>query len=148
MRWLLSILLVVLASGCVQVPSDALVPKPVPNPAVPDDKFAGVDESLVTQILADAEMRDATRLREYSAMYRGMADACEQEGVSLLAVITAGLKTTEMMIRPQNATMKRLCAEQIPVPKSNDDRQKVSDAFRKLSKACHAAAHRVETGGA
>lgn len=146
MRWLLSIVLL-LVVGCVQVPSDTSVPKPAPGPSVPDDQFADVDQSIVTSILADPEMRDAMRLRKYSAMYRGMADACMQEGASLLAVINAGLKTTEMMIRPQNATMKRLCAEHIPVPKSNDDRQKVSDAFRKLSKACHAAAHRLETGG-
>lgn len=146
MRWLLSIVLL-LVVGCVQVPGDTSVPKPTPGPSVPDDQFADVDQSIVTSILADPEMRDAARLRKYSAMYRGMADACMQEGASLLAVINAGLKTTEMMIRPQNATMKRLCAENIPVPKSNDDRQKVSDAFRKLSKACHAAAHRVETGG-
>lgn len=146
MRWLLSIVLL-LVVGCVQVPGDTSVPKPAPGPSVPDDQFADVDQSIVTSILADPEMRDANRLRKYSAMYRGMADACMQEGASLLAVINAGLKTTEMMIRPQNATMKRLCAEHLPIPKSNDDRQKVSDAFRKLSKACHAAAHRVDSGG-
>lgn len=146
MRTLITFLLL-LVCGCVQVPGDTSVPKPDPGPSVPDDQFAGVDESLVSSILADPEMRDGTRLRKYSAMYRGMADACLEDSVPLLAVINAGLKTTEVMIRPQNATMKRLCVEHIPVPKSNDDRQKVSDAFQKLSKACHAAAHRVETGG-
>ena len=93
MRWLLSFVLL-LVVGCVQVPGDTSVPKPVPKPSVPDEQFAGVDEQIVTSLLASQELRDPAKLRRYAALYRGMQEATMEPGVSVMQIIQGGMKTT------------------------------------------------------
>lgn len=145
MKWLLPIALL-LVVGCVQVPGDTSVPKPVPGPSVPDDQFAGVDESLVAKILAGADLQDQVKLRRYSALYRGMAETLtEQPDVSTLQFMQGGMKTTEQFIKPRSPAMQAILQTHMPPPPFKEtDRQKIAEAFRSLSLACHAAAHRLE----
>lgn len=98
MKWLLSIVLL-LVVGCVQVPGDTSVPRPAPGPSVPDNQFAGVDEEIVTQLLASQELRDPVKLRRYAALYRGMQEATMEPGVSVMQMIQGGMKTTEQIGR-------------------------------------------------
>lgn len=136
MKWLLPIVLL-LVVGCVQVPGDT---------SVPDDQFAGVDESLVAKILAGADLQDPVKLRRYSALYRGMAETLtEQPDVSTLQFMQGGMKTTEQFIKPRSPAMQAILQTHMPPPPFKEtDRQKIAEAFRSLSLACHAAAHRLE----
>jgi len=147
-RWLLSILLLFVAGGCVQLPGDTSVPKPVPSPSVPDEQFAGVDEEIVAQLLASQELRDPAKLRRYAALYRGMQEATMEPGVSVMQIIQGGMKTTEQFIKPRSPDIQKILNTYMPKPPlKEDDRQKISDAFARMALACHAAAHRLEQGG-
>lgn len=147
MRWSLSIVLLLVA-GCVQVPGDTSVPKPTPSPSVPDDQFAGVDEQLVAKVLASPELRDPAKLRHYAALYRGMADATMEPGVSVMQIIQGGMKTTEQFIKPRSPAMQAIMNGHMPKPPlKEEDRQRIADSFASMGLACHAAAHRLEQGG-
>ena len=142
MRWLLPIIFL-LVVGCVQVPGDPSVPKPI-GPA-PDEQFAGVDESLVKKILQSSELQEPLKLRTYAALYRGISEAAQEPGVSVMQVLQGGMKTTEQFVKPRSPQMQAILVDHMPKPPlSEADRQRIVDAFAGLGLACHAAAHRLE----
>jgi len=142
--------LCVLLSGCVQVPGDTSKPAlpNLPSPSTPDGQFRGVDETLVARILQSPELQDAARLRRYAALYRGLSETVQQPELLPMQVLQGGIKATEQFIKPRSAAMQAILVSHLPKPPLSDsDRQRIVDAFGSLSLACHAAAHRLETGG-
>jgi hypothetical protein len=138
-------LLLLLVCGCVQVPGDAVTPRPVPSPSVPDEQFAGVDETLVTKILQSSELQDPLKLRTYAALYRGISEAVQEPGVSVMQVLQGGMKTTEQFVKPRSPQMQAILVAHMPKPPlAESDRQRIVDAFAAMGQACHAAAHRLE----
>jgi hypothetical protein len=136
-------LLLLLVCGCVQVPGDAVTPKPI-VPA-PDEQFAGVDEALVTKILQSSELQDPLKLRTYAALYRGISEAVQEPGVSVMQVLQGGMKTTEQFVKPRSPQMQAILVAHMPKPPlAESDRQRIVDAFAAMGQACHAAAHRLE----
>jgi hypothetical protein len=145
--WLLTLCLL-LSAGCVQVPGNDPVPGPVPSPAVPDQQFQNVDQALKAKILASAELRDPSKLRRYAALYRAMAETTMSKDLTLMQVIQGGMKATEQFVKPRSPDIQQILKDHMPKPPlSEQDRQKVSDAFGSLGLACHAAAHELEHGG-
>lgn len=145
-----NLLLLLLSIGCVQVPGDNVAPAPGPSVPVPSpgpqDQFAGVDETLVANILAAPELRDPVRLRRYAALYRGMTETLtDQPEVPTLKIILGGLKATEQFIKPRSPAIQAILKSYFPPPPYRDaDRAVYASKFASLSLACHAAAHRLE----
>jgi len=148
LRYLLFVLCCILL-GCVQIPDDRVGPVPAPGPVLPDSQFADVDEALKAKILASVELRDPVRLRRYAALYRGMQDVARQQDLSLMQVLQAGIKATEQFVDSRSKDMQAILQAHMPKPPlTEQDRDRVAGAFGALSKACHAAAHDLENGGA
>lgn len=142
--------LLLLTVGCVQIPdkSPGPAPPPAPGPVEPDDQFSGVDEQLVTRLLASGELRDPARLRKYAALYRGIAEATLEPELTVMQALQGGMKTTSQFVKPRSQDMQAILQSQMPKPPlSESDRQRISEAFAALGTACHAAAQRLEHGG-
>jgi len=146
LRYLLLTIILFCAAGCVQVPGNDQAP--VPSPAVTDEQFKNVDQGLRTKLLASAELRDPARLRRYAALYTAMADTTLSKDLTLMQVIQGGMKATEQFVNPRSKDIQQILKDHMPKPPlSEQDRQKVSDAFASMGIACHAAAHELEHGG-
>lgn len=150
MKRLLLLLCVCLLCGCVQV-EEPPVQKPQSKPTTPsrrlDDPFRDVDESVVAQILADASLLDAERLRKYAAMYSGIADVIErQTNDTVFRLTQAGMKATRDYMGPASQTLGMAFASRLnPDQVGEEDRAKVVGVFRLMAASCHKAAHTLET---